>query len=180
MKGPARRLFPAFVVAFVAAVVIYNNARETPRHFLRRRALLHPKFSPWRRLLNFGDEGSFLEMTGFNLEGFRELVRSVATEAELNPGPRGPGRPKLLNIEDEVGLYLYYVNSTMKSKHLSQLFGVLPGSVSTTIRQMMTRVINALKNHDDAKIRFPATRKHDIKLFILFYYCTILELRKWV
>ena len=124
-------MLPAFVVAFVAAIITYNNARANPRHYLTRRCLVHPIFSPWRRLLNYGDEGSFLELTGFNFDGFRELVRAVATEAERNHELRRPGRPKLLNIEDEIGLYLYYVNSAMRAKHLSQLFGILPGNVST-------------------------------------------------
>jgi len=117
MKSRLRNLIPAFIAALVVIIIVHNNARLNPKHYLLRIALVHPKFSPWRRLLNYGDEGSFLDLTGFNFDGFRELVRVVATIQEINPGPRSRGRPKLLDIQDEIGLYLYYVNSTMRAKH---------------------------------------------------------------
>ena len=84
-------LIPALVVAFVVCILAYNNARVTPKHYLSRQSLVHPNFSPWRRLLNYGDEGSFIEMTGFNFDGFTELVTSVAALDELHTGPRGAG-----------------------------------------------------------------------------------------
>ena len=164
MKGhrASLRLLPVFVVAFIISIVIYNNARLTSKNYLLRRSLVHPKFSPWRRLLNFGDEGSFLEMTGFNFDGFRELVGAVANTVELNPGPRSRGRPKLLNIEDEIGLYLYYVNSTVRAKHLAQLFGIVPATVTTTILRMMKRVVKGLRNHEASKIFFPTNDQMEI------------------
>ena len=77
------------------------------------------RFSPWKRLLNCGDEGSFIEMTGPNFDAFRDLVKLVATEDELLRRRR-VGRPKHhQDIEDEVGLYLFFVNSTMRVKHLA-------------------------------------------------------------
>jgi hypothetical protein len=152
-------LFTAFVVAFVSATVVYNSIRPGGRHTLLRRALLHPTLSPWRRLLNNADEGSFLEMTGFNFQSFRDLVNLIATEDELlqaqGRGRPKLGRPKFLGIEDEVGLYLFFVNSTLRAKHLSMLFGILPNTVSTTIRRMMSRIVRALKRDEHAKIKFP-------------------------
>ena len=40
-----RILLPALVVALVVAITIYNNARDSPRHYLLRRALVSPKLS---------------------------------------------------------------------------------------------------------------------------------------
>ena len=155
---PARsgisKLLPAFVVAIVAAVIAYNGIRDGSRHYLLRQALVHPKFSAWRRLLNYGDEGSFLDLTGFNFQTFRELVDHIASASERG-NHRSVGRPKLLNIDDEIGLYLFYVNSTMKAKHLALIFGILPDNVNSTIRRMMKRVVRALKAHPDAKVQFP-------------------------
>jgi hypothetical protein len=149
------KLNPAIIVALlVVAIIFYNGSRVGQRHYLLRRALVHPKFSPWRRLLNFADEGSFIEMTGFNFDTFRELVLAVASDDERNCR-RQVGRPKLLNIEDEIGLYLFFVNSTMRAKHLAMLFGVLPNTVTTTLRRLMKRIIKAIKNHPAARIQFP-------------------------
>ena len=79
-------------------------------------------------------------------------MQVIRTREEANPSHRRRGRPKLLDIQDEIGLYLYYVNSTMRAKQLAQIFGILPGNVTTTIRRMMKRVIKGLRNHPQAKI----------------------------
>ena len=102
MKARLRNLLPAFLATLIVAIIVHNNARLNPKHYLLRQALVHPKFSPWKRLLNFGDEGSFLEMTGFNFDGFRELVLVIRSRDEANPDHRRRGRPKLLNIQDKI------------------------------------------------------------------------------
>ena len=79
------KLLPAFVVAIVALVITYNSIRDGGRHYLLRQALVHPKFSAWRRLLNYGDEGSFLDLTGFDFRTFRELVDRIAVGQEMVP-----------------------------------------------------------------------------------------------
>ena len=111
-------LILAIIVATVCAVFAINSIREGGRHGLARIALIHPKFSPWRRLLNYADEKSFIEMTGFNFHSYRSLVSIISTADKIIRIPR-PGRPKLLDIQDEIGLYLFFVNSTMRTKHLS-------------------------------------------------------------
>ena len=149
-------LFSSFIVAVVGSVMVYNNARLNPRSVIHRAALIHPRFSPWMRLLNCGDEESFLELTGFNFQGFRALVAAVATEDERFGRLRRRGRPPLLGIHDQVGLYLFYVGSTMKAKHLALIFGVLPNTVTATINKMSKRIVYFLKNHPAAQIVFPS------------------------
>jgi hypothetical protein len=158
MSTKVIKLVPAFVVAIITAVIVYNNIRDNGRHYLLRRALVKPKMSAWRRLLNHGDEGSFLDLTGFNFHAFREMVHIISTEDERHNTPAF-GRPKLLNIEDELGLYLFYVNSTMKAKHLALLFGVLPSTVNTTILRMMKRIVKGLKRNADSRVKFPDQAK---------------------
>ena len=148
-------LFSAFVVSIVNATFVYNNTRLNPKSVLRRNALVHPRCSPWMRLLNNADEGSFLEITGFNFQGFRSLVSCVATEDERLRIQRR-GRPPLLDVHSRVGLYVLYVGSTMKAKHLALIFGILPNSVTPTIITMSRRIVKALKNHPAAEIRFPS------------------------
>jgi hypothetical protein len=151
-------LFATFVVAFVESVIIYNNARLNPKSVLHRHALVHPRFSPWMRLLNCGDEESFLELTGFSFQGFRDLVLLVATEDE-RLRIRRRGRPRLLDIHSQVGLYLFYVGSTMKAKHLALIFGVLPNTVTATIKKMARRLVLALQHQQAAKIKFPTVEE---------------------
>ena len=121
----SRSLVPSIIViaVVICAIIAYNSIRAGGRHVLKRNALVNPRFSPWKRLLNCGDEGSFIEMTGLNFDAFRDLVNLVATEDELLRRRR-VGRPKHQDIQDEIGLYLFFVNSTMRAKHLAMLFGI--------------------------------------------------------
>jgi hypothetical protein len=96
-------------------------------------------------------------MTGFVFASFRILIREVRrlmTRADRRE--RTVGRPRLLHIEDELGIYLLYVNSMMRTKHLAVIFGVLPSKISETIRYIMVLVVKALRRHDDAKVSFPS------------------------
>ena len=86
MKARLRNLIPAFIAALVVIIIVHNNARLNPKHYLLRIALVHPKFSPWRRLLNYGVEGPFLDLTGFNFDGATAFKR-VQTQGE-NPYKR--------------------------------------------------------------------------------------------
>ena len=110
----SRSLVPSIIViaVVICAIIAYNSIRAGGRHILKRNALVNPRFSPWKRLLNCGDEGSFIEMTGLNFDAFRDLVNLVATEDELLRRRR-VGRPKHQDIQDEIGLYLFFVNSTI-------------------------------------------------------------------
>ena len=61
------KLAPLFRIALVYSAIVYNNARD--RGGVARSAILHSTASPWRRLLNYGDEKSFITLTGFTLTG---------------------------------------------------------------------------------------------------------------
>ena len=151
----SKSLIPVFVVAVVVSLLTYNSIRCNRQFYLQRIALLHPKFSAWRRLLNCGDESSFISVTGFDFKTFRDLVSILRRPSSrrgkystaivfpyiLQQPSSHTGRPKLLCIEDELGLYLFYVNSTMKAKNLAMLFGIIPSSVCISIRAMMVRIV---------------------------------------
>jgi hypothetical protein len=109
------------------------------------------------KLLNDGDEISFLEMTGFNFAAFRSL-RMILFEPEITEalaGVRPRGRPSQLDFDGQLGLYLYFVNSMLRIKHLCQIFGVTPTTVSIVINRMIRRVIKKLKTNAAAMIRYP-------------------------
>lgn len=100
----------------LGAVVMYNNARE-PRNKLTRQALLHPSLSAWRRLYYLhGEDASFVNLTGFTKDAFKQLLRLVFPTHDKGINKRG--RRQLLAPRDKLGLYLMYLNSRMDNKHL--------------------------------------------------------------
>ena len=60
------------ILLICALIHSYNSARQ--RYYLTRSGILHPKFSPWEKLCLYGDENSFLTMTGFSRFAFMNLV----------------------------------------------------------------------------------------------------------
>ena len=89
------------IVLLIVTILHHNNIRFN--HFLRRKALVHPRFSPWARLLNCGDESSFLALTGFNYRSFN-LMLDI-----LKPA---------VDFVGQLGLFLFFCNSNLKMKHL--------------------------------------------------------------
>ena len=137
------------VVATVVFVLWYNSLRD--RYYIRRRALVHPRFSPWARLLNFGDEGSFLTLTGFNFASFRLLVDILKPVGDVS----NTGRPPALDFVGQVGLFLFFRNSNLKIKHLTMLFGAVPSTCSRVISKFLNLVCSVMVRHPDSQIKFP-------------------------
>ena len=63
------------VTLIFAAIVYYNSCRN--RHKLARPALLIPKHSPWQHLLTFGDDISFLDITGFSRDSWATVSQPI-------------------------------------------------------------------------------------------------------
>lgn len=87
------------VLLLFGAVMVYNSARN--RHRLTRSAIQPPKLSPWAFLLNHGDDGSFLELTGFTRPAFMQI--EVVLFSDGNAGIKR-GRPSLLDDRGQLGL----------------------------------------------------------------------------
>ena len=66
------------LVLLIGIAHAYNNIRN--RHRLTKEALLHPSMAPWQRLLNFGNDSSFLEILGFSKASFRYLSELIYTQ----------------------------------------------------------------------------------------------------
>ena len=138
------------VTILLAAILYYNSLRN--RHKLTRSAIVSPKLSPWQHLLVNGDNQSFLEMTGFSKSAFKKLEKVVFPPVDY-VAPFG--RPSSLDQRGELGLYLFYVNSTMKSKHLYIVFGIVPTTACTVINKMIKVIVEKLRKHPASRIRFP-------------------------
>ena len=65
----SRSLVPSIIViaVVICAIIAYNSIRAGGRHVLKRNALVNPRFSPWKRLLNCGRaDMAFIENCLFN------------------------------------------------------------------------------------------------------------------
>lgn len=135
-----------------AAIIYYNRRRNNAK--VTRSALLGPKFAPWYRLLNFGDDLSFLTLTGLTRFAFMEL------EAAVSHGlPERTGRPPQLDFRGQLGLYLFFLGSRMPLKHLCMLFGVVPSTASVFINRFIRLVPRKLRRNDRAAVRFPSPER---------------------
>jgi hypothetical protein len=105
-------------------------------------------------------------VTGFSYEAFNELVSLVT---ECYPERRRSGRQTMMTIEGETGLYLTYIGSQMKYKELALIFGVVPSVISGTLKRMRPLMINALKQHEDAMIKWPSSEK--MEKMVITYMC---------
>ena len=142
------------ILTIFAAAFWYNSLRN--RSILTRSAILKPPSSPWAQVLHYGDDRSFLELTGLSRLSFYEL-RSLIFGAELND-PQ-VGRRKSLDTAGELGLYLFYVGSQMRTKHLCLIFGVVPTTANQTIMKVMSLICRKLRRHPASAIEFPDEEK---------------------
>jgi hypothetical protein len=134
---------------------MYNNIRE--RHYLTRRAIVAPRLSAWQHLLSYADEGSFLDVTGFNFASFRSLV-TIVFDDELSDelqGRRKRGRPRSLDYSGRVGLVVFFLGSTLMTKHLCLIFGIVPSVANEEIHEMLERLVPKLKGNHHARVKFP-------------------------
>ena len=58
-----RQAFRIKMSMLVILLVVYHNSIRN-RNYLHRQSILHPHLSPWRRLMDYGDDSSFLHITG--------------------------------------------------------------------------------------------------------------------
>ena len=132
-------------------LLYYNSLRN--RSFLTRSALNSPSESAWAKLYHYGDDNSFLNLTGFNRHSFNELRSAIFGHEDVPARKRG--RPMLLDEPAQLGLLLYFLGSPMHYKHICQLFGIVPSTASTCINNMLRLVCEKLKNHPYSKIKLP-------------------------
>jgi len=118
-----------YVAASVSMIVYYNGIRR--RHHHTRSGIIFPDRSPWRHLYDNGDEASsFLNLTGFTREAFDEMHEFLHGD---DHDRIGPGRPRLLNTRDELGVILFYLGSKMRLSESCLIFGCTPSRCSAII-----------------------------------------------
>ena len=147
------------VALMVLTIHLHNSSRN--RSYLLRSALVSHHDSAWTHLYYHADDGSFLNITGFNRASFNFLVTAVFPPGEEE---NGPGRPSIMDKKGKIGLVLYYLGSNMKYKFLSQLFGIVPSTVGEILRYMLPLLKKRLSVHPLAAVKFPRTVQEQEKL----------------
>ncbi len=98
-------------------------------------------------------------MTGFSRAAFQDLCLVLFIENNQQPILHR-GKPELLDCAAQLGLYLFFIGSTIGIKHLCLIFGVVPSCCSDVISKMLQLVVKELiMNHPLAKVRFPNVEK---------------------
>ncbi len=145
------------LLLLVTTIVYHNSIRE--RSNLLRQSILLPSASPWQHLWDHGDAESFLLMTGVTREVFLMLLKVLYSPTEIQHHSTclfgRVGRPRSLMIHAELGMFLFFIGSTMNIKHLCLLFGTTPNVCSQTVRRMLKQVPRNLRNNEFAKVVFP-------------------------
>jgi hypothetical protein len=99
---------------------------------------------PWGQII-------FLLMTGLTRRAFTLLLHILFTDNNQQPTVSKMGRPELLDPIAHLGLYLFFIGSTMGIKHLCFIFGVTPTQCSAVINKMIQLIVKKLKSHPLAK-----------------------------
>ena len=103
------------LLLLILLIHFHNNIRD------RHPSLVQPLDSPWRKLYQSADPVSFLHMVGLTRPTFAMLL-DYLFDLEDFVRRRRRGRPRLLGSEGCLGLFLFYLGSTINYKHLCMFF----------------------------------------------------------
>jgi len=115
----------------------------------------------WNHLFHYGDPSSFLLMTGLTREAFNMLHDLLKPPGHPDL-PKRKGRKWSLSSEGQLGLFLFYIGSTMNYKFLCVIFGITPNPCSRMLRNMLKLVVRRLQFHPIARIEFPTPEKMEL------------------
>jgi hypothetical protein len=153
------------------ALLIHEHNSVRRRTKLHRCAILSPSESPWQRLYYDGDSSSFLLMTGLTRRAFHILLNTLFTGKNQVPNVLRMGRPDLLDPVAQLGLYLFFIGSTMGMQHLCLIFGVMLTRCSDIMNKMIQLIVKKLKNYPLAKVKFPDEEK-------MAYFAQLIQARE--
>ncbi len=128
-----------FFIILLEYLYLYNSTRA--RFSLTKSAILPPRLSPWNQILRGADSQSFIVLVGMTRLVFNKLTTIIFPDDGI---VISRGRKSILNIQSQLGLALFYLNSKMDLKHLCLILGVSPTTASENIRRTIRRIISFL------------------------------------
>jgi hypothetical protein len=122
-----------YLALFVLLIHVSNSVRI--RSYLHNCTLLMPAESPWMKLYHYGDASSFLTMTGMSWQAFLQIFDVLFVDHHQQPNKGG--RPLLMEPTAQLGLFKFFVGSTIG----------------------ISLVVQKLKRHPLARVKFPDVDK---------------------
>jgi hypothetical protein len=121
-----------YLALFILLIHISNSVRN--HTYLHCCALLTHAESPWT----------------LSCQAFNQLYYVLFLDVQM----QRTGRPQLMHPAAQLGLYLFFIGSTMGNKHLCLIFGITPTVCSRVINKMMIWGVQKLKRHPFAQVKF--------------------------
>ena len=135
----------------IVLLLLLIKSKLRRRTYITNQILLQPKSSPFSKLLASGTDMHFITLMGMNIDTFRTLHELVHPLFNVS----NEGRPRRLNTVHSLGLALHYLNSTMKMKTLSMIFGAGPATLSRTLNETLSHLTTILTKLREARVIWP-------------------------
>ena len=164
--------------AAAAAVIMVLGAEEASRlraerrkpsrlYLCRPHLLPNPRIdTPWQWLYHSQDDRAYITTMGFDTATFELIISSGFGQRwydtpipRLDTNKEGSSRPgrRSLDASGALGLLLHYLNSTMHTISLQQIFTLIPSTVSCYITFGLPILLDTLHHMPDAAITWPRT-----------------------
>lgn len=141
-----------------------------------RSALLDPKESPWRRVLDSRNDQALITLTGFDFNSFNEILETFSVyynsytpftqsgSIEMLDRTVKKGRPRLMSASDGLGLVLVWTRTRGSTSVLQLIFGMTQSSTSEYLSFCTHLLIVVLQQIDGARVRRPTDEEiHSFK-----------------
>ena len=148
--GSAFLLLAQQVVLLLVTIQYHNSIRDKGN--LYRPAIVLPEHSAWQHLYVNADDTSFLLLMGVSREVFNIHLNILYPQGSVDTAGWWRGQPRSLLPQAELGLFLFFIISTMKIKHLCLIFGSLPSVCSQSLTKLLKLIPHKLWNYPFAKI----------------------------
>jgi len=150
--------------AYCMLLLLQHRQRIRFRSYLLRESLTPPQLSPWAWLWGSQNDLSLINTCGIDVATFKYLLtrfrpRFEQTWVEMRHigGRSNRGRRRAILDMDALGLVLHFICSRMHMKTLSQLFGIVPSTVSVYLNIALVALHRVLsRDVSEAGVRYPS------------------------
>jgi hypothetical protein len=125
---------------------------QRTRFYLTRADVIPAKYSPWVYLYTAQSDGAFMSCMSLTVAAFQGLLAQFTVKwnkAETR------GRPAQLDAAGALGLALHWLSSSTQQAHLCLIFGVVPSTLSDTLKGATRTLLQCLEENPLAAVRWP-------------------------
>lgn len=129
-----------------------------PRHFLHASALLKCVVqAPWYVMYREGSDSDFITAISLTRDSFEYLLSNFKNHYVFNSGPSKKGRPP--RVKDHhcvLSLLLHTYCSPAENKTWSEMFGIVPSTLSRTLLKAEIALLATLNTMREARVEWPS------------------------